>query len=179
MVGVDKLKAKLQDVFDMILPPMEEDYMVEETKEQEKSEPVQAAAETYARQEQYKVAGGDSVYVDRKSYEEERPAASYTERPQRPQFTVHTTRPAELSVQVYVPASFDHVTDIADDLRAQKACIVNYEKLEELEQRHISDFVNGVCYVMDGTVTRITERIYLYVPEGVDVSESIPYPIVD
>lgn len=178
MVGVDKLKAKLQDVFDMILPPMEEEYMAEEPKIQEKKETAHAASETYAHQEQYKVAGGDPVYVERKEYEQERPMA-YTERPQRPQFTVHTTRPVELSVQVFVPASFDHVTDIADDLRAQKACIVNYEKLEELEQRHISDFVNGVCYVMDGTVTRITDRIYLYVPDGVDVSESIPYPIVD
>ncbi len=178
MVGVEKLKAKLQDVFDMILPPMEEEYMAEEPKIREKKETDRAVSETYAHQEQYKVAGGDPVYVDHREYAQERPAG-YSERPQRPQFTVHTTRPAELSVQVFVPASFDHVTDIADDLRIQKACIVNYEKLEETEQRHISDFVNGVCYAMDGTVTRITERIYLYVPEGVDVSESIPYPIVD
>ena len=41
------------------------------------------------------------------------------------------------------------------------------------EQRRICDFVNGVCYVLDGCAKRISEQIVLYVPEGVDVDEAM------
>ena len=53
------------------------------------------------------------------------------------------------------------------------AVIVNYELVERAEQQRISDFVNGVCYVTDGRVEQISERIILYMPEGVDAEAAI------
>ena len=78
-----------------------------------------------------------------------------------------------LKVQIYAPNNFDQVTAIADDLKAGKACVVNYEKIEAAEQRRICDFVNGVCYVLDGCAKRVTGQIVLYVPAGVDVAEAM------
>ena len=74
-----------------------------------------------------------------------------------------------------VPRQLDGhpVTAIADDLRAKKAVIVNYEKVEAEQQRRICDFINGSCYVTDGGAKRISDYIVLYVPEGVNVSEAM------
>ena len=54
-----------------------------------------------------------------------------------------------------------------------KTTQVNYEKIEAAEQRRICDFVNGVCYVLDGCAKRVTGQIVLYVPAGVDVAEAM------
>ncbi len=94
--------------------------------------------------------------------------------PVRPQLTVHTTKIPELNIQIYVPQNFDQVTAIADDLKAKKSAVVNYERVEPADQRRICDFLNGVCYVADGEVKRISETMVLYVPEGVNITEAVP-----
>ena len=82
-------------------------------------------------------------------------------------------------MQIFAPKNFDQVTAIADDLKAGKACVVNYEQIEALEQRRICDFVNGVCYVLDGSAKRISNQIMLYVPNGVDVAEAMTMALTD
>ena len=103
------------------------------------------------------------------------PVLTPFERPQpvmpspRPQLSVRTTQVEELAVDIYVPTAFAQVAGIADDLVAKKAAIVNYERVEGSEQRRICDFINGVCYVLDGEARRISDGMVLYVPEGVNV----------
>lgn len=88
----------------------------------------------------------------------------------RPKLTVHTNKVQEMSIDIHVPQNFDQVRSVADALKESKACIVNYEKVEAPEQRRICDFLNGVCYVLEGDVRRISETMVLYVPNGVDIS---------
>lgn len=88
----------------------------------------------------------------------------------RPKLTVHTNKVQEMSIDIHVPQNFDQVRSVADGLKENKACIVNYEKVEAPEQRRICDFLNGVCYVIEGDVRRISETMVLYVPNGVDIS---------
>ena len=78
----------------------------------------------------------------------------------------------EFSVKIYHSANGSQVCAIADDILGNKAAVVNYEQLEEAEQRRICDFINGVCYASDGSVRMISDRIFLYVPAGIN-SEDI------
>lgn len=87
----------------------------------------------------------------------------------RPQFSVRANQVEELAVDIYVPTAFAQVAGIADDLIAKKAAIVNYERVEGNEQRRICDFINGVCYILDGEARRISDGMVLYVPTGVNV----------
>ena len=87
----------------------------------------------------------------------------------RPSLTV--VKPHDLTMKIYVPENFDQVVGIADDILDKKAAVVNYERVDNNEQRRISDFVNGVCYVTDGAVSMISEKIFLYMPAGVESSE--------
>lgn len=77
----------------------------------------------------------------------------------------------DMRIQIYTPQSFDAVSEIADDLKAKRSAIVNYERVEMSEQRRICDFLNGVCYVLNGEVRRITATMVLYVPDGVEISD--------
>lgn len=87
----------------------------------------------------------------------------------RPSLTV--VKPNDLTMKIYMPENFDQVSGIADDILNKKAAVVNYEKVNEADQRRISDFVNGVCYVTDGAVNMISEKIFLYLPAGVESGE--------
>lgn len=90
--------------------------------------------------------------------------------PSRPFLTLHKAQTTDLSVKIHVPHEFGDVRKIADDLKALRAVIVNFEEVEQAEQRRICDFTNGVCYMMDGQARRITESMVMYVPAGVNVT---------
>ena len=78
----------------------------------------------------------------------------------------------EFSVKIYHSVNGSQVCAVADDILSRKAAVVNYENLDESEQRRICDFINGVCYASDGSVRMISEKIVLYVPAGIN-SEDI------
>jgi cell division inhibitor SepF len=92
----------------------------------------------------------------------------------RPKLTVHTTKTPELAMEIHVPSNFDQVARIADDLLANRAAVVNYERVDLPEQRRICDFINGVSYVLDCEARRISDIMVIYVPSGVDVSSAKP-----
>ena len=78
----------------------------------------------------------------------------------------------EFSVKIYHSVNGSQVCAVADDILSRKAAVVNYEALDEAEQRRICDFINGVCYASDGSVRMISDKIVLYVPAGIN-SEDI------
>ena len=89
----------------------------------------------------------------------------------KPQLTV--VKGSGISVRINKPAKFEEVRIIADDLLKKNVVIVNYELVDKDEQVRISDFVNGVCYVTDGHVNPISEKIILYTPNGVDTEAAL------
>lgn len=93
---------------------------------------------------------------------------------QKPKMTLvaNNAKAQEMCIKIYTPQTFDNVSEIADALKAKRSAIVNYERVELAEQRRICDFLNGVCYVQDGEVRRITATMVLYVPDGVEISEA-------
>lgn len=87
----------------------------------------------------------------------------------KPNLTV--VKGSELAVRIYAPTDFNQVTKIADDILNRRAAVVNYESVGDEEKRQICDFVNGVCYATDGMASVISEKIVLYVPNGVDAGD--------
>ncbi len=77
----------------------------------------------------------------------------------------------EFVMKVYTPADYSQINGIADDILAHKAVVVNYEYVHTEEQRRICDYIDGVCYAVDGAVTKISEKIFLYVPAGISTSD--------
>ena len=80
-------------------------------------------------------------------------------------------------MEIHVPSNYEQVARIADDLLANRATIVNFERVEGNEQQRIFDFINGVSYVLDCAARRVSANLMLYVPNGVDVATAAPKPI--
>lgn len=69
-----------------------------------------------------------------------------------------------LSAQVFEDAKL-----AADGLKSGEHQIVNLEKATPQMCERIVDFLNGVTYALDGTVERVGERVYMFVPANVTV----------
>ncbi len=89
----------------------------------------------------------------------------------RPPLTVIENKARELDVKVYTPTKYDQAEVIAADILGKNAAVVNYEYVESALQLRICDFLNGVCYVTDGYTDKISEKIFLYIPDGVETAD--------
>ena len=183
----------LKKITDFIMPlePIEEEEEQEEervekksaAKEPAKSEPIKRAevpqmpqmeamnqSEPLMEMGKMRTAEGGSVAFGGMKYT----AYAMKEEPVikvKPQLTV--VKGSGMSVKIHKPMKFEEVQTIADDLLGNNVVIVNYELVDASGQRKINDFVNGVCYVTEGHVEQISERIVLYTPEGVDAEAAL------
>lgn len=81
--------------------------------------------------------------------------------------------PAALRVYVASPVSFDDAKYYADYLKSNVAVIVNYDKVDENTQERISDFLNGILYVLNGSSQRVSASVQMYLPANIDVSKEL------
>ncbi len=86
---------------------------------------------------------------------------------------VHTNPSVGLKMLIVTPAKYGDVRIYADHLKAKIALVINLTDVEAELQYAIKDFMDGVCYVMDGSSHRITDSIFLYVPTNVNVDKEL------
>lgn len=167
-------------VADIIMPIDNEEEEVAEKKEKEKEEqkplqmPTQAQnlAENVAARRAAMSAGGTSytttantATVNGVNY------TAYTDTSKNNRPNLQIIKAPEFVIKIYVPADYSQINGIADDILAHKAVIVNYEYVHTEEQRRLCDYIDGVCYAVDGAVTKISDKIFLYVPAGINSSD--------
>ena len=185
----------LKRVTDFLMPVEEEEVVKTESARKEEQEDADERMMSTESYEERRVSNGASIpYASaeppmypsagtRRSLHSasmyNAPRTRVTAQQKRPKLTVHTTQIPSLNVKIYVPRSFDQVQEIADDLKAGRAVLVNYERVELEEQRRLCDFINGVCYIMNGEVKRVSTSMVLYAPDGVNVYEAEPIPLQD
>ncbi|SMC75724.1 cell division protein SepF [Sporomusa malonica] len=91
----------------------------------------------------------------------------------RPKLKVHSQSAGNLKVIVDLPTDFDDVQAYADYLRNSVAVVVNYQQVDIATQQRMSDFLNGVCYVLGGSVQLISEQVVLYAYANIEVDKKI------
>jgi cell division inhibitor SepF len=92
------------------------------------------------------------------------PASSKQAQPLRLQMAKGGRVAVRLNAQVFEDAKV-----AADGLKGGEQQIVNLEKATPQMAERIIDFLNGVCYALDGTVERVGERVYMFVPANIVV----------
>lgn len=75
------------------------------------------------------------------------------------------------SIIVSTPEHFDDAPSICDLIKQRKSVVVNMENVEGREAQRIMDFLVGVAYSVKGDIQPITNRIYVMVPENVNVTD--------
>ena len=170
MVVMDWLKK----VTDIIMPPVDTEEEFNEGKVEAKPEQQVNSQQVNTQQTQAKnlvetmatrraMAGGGVSNVSAM------PVMSTTASVSRPNLKL--IKPPEFIMKVYQPSDYSQIKNVSDDILAHKATVVNYESVPSDDQRRICDYIDGLCYAVDGTVTQISEKIYLYVPAGIRTSD--------
>ena len=180
MIVSDWVK-KITDILMPIEEPNDEEYV--ETKKVEARE-TESKAQPEIKEVKRAAVGGGAAYakvttsetgtmsVGGKRYVAYETPAPVTSEKSDDQPNLKVVRSPEFSVKIYHSINGSQVCAVADDILGRKAAVVNYEQLDEAEQRRICDFINGVCYASDGSVRMISDKIFLYAPAGIN-SEDI------
>ncbi|AQS58332.1 cell division protein SepF [Desulforamulus ferrireducens] len=81
---------------------------------------------------------------------------------------IHANR--QMRVVVCEPASFDEAQNIADNLKNRRAVVVNLEKAGAEQARRIVDFVSGTTFALSGSMEKVGNSIFLFVPSNIDIT---------
>ena len=96
------------------------------------------------------------------------PAAGQNPRRQTHPLRLQMARGGKVAIRLNAQV-FEDAKMAADGLKGGEYQIVNLERATPQMAERIIDFLNGVCYALDGTVERIGEKVYMFVPANVIV----------
>ena len=77
---------------------------------------------------------------------------------------------SQFKMVVIEPNGFEECPKLVDSLKAKKPVIINLENLETDIARKIFDFLSGATYALNGNVQKVTNHIFVFAPENVDVT---------
>ena len=75
----------------------------------------------------------------------------------------------QMQVVLVKPERFETAAEIADQLRAKRAVLINLETTPKEVTRRLVDFLSGVAYAIDGKVKKIAANTYIITPPNVDL----------
>ncbi|MBR5947537.1 MAG: cell division protein SepF [Clostridia bacterium] len=105
------------------------------------------------------------------NYEAEEPEQERRQSTRRSTQTNVTAFPGAYSGKliVYRPVSYEDTQNIIDNLKAQKAVIVNMEQIDVEVAQRILDFMSGASYAVNGRVYKVSSRIFIVAPASVNI----------
>lgn len=75
-----------------------------------------------------------------------------------------------LNIMVRTPKSFADVREYADSLMGGCALMVSFEAVDAALKNRIFDYLNGVSYIVNASVSAVSDDLLLYAPEQVEVN---------
>ena len=105
------------------------------------------------------------------SYESEEPEQERRQSIRRSNQANVTAFPGAYSGKliVYRPVSYEDTQNIIDNLKAQKAVIVNMEQIDVEVAQRILDFMSGASYAVNGRVYKVSSRIFIVAPANINI----------
>jgi cell division inhibitor SepF len=89
-----------------------------------------------------------------------RAVPSGVERPAAPQVKIHTIE----------PRNYAEAQSIADKFKAGQPVIMNLLATDAALCKKLLDFAAGLTYGLDGSIQRVSDKVYMLSPRNVDVS---------
>lgn len=86
---------------------------------------------------------------------------------------VVNTQPSRMELLNLTMLNYDMTEEIAEYIKNRKPIIVNMEKLDPPERQRAVDFLTGACSVLNGNIERVTDTIFIFAPEHVNVSQTL------
>ena len=71
------------------------------------------------------------------------------------------------------PTCYDEVEGIGEYLKNKKSIIVNLENVGKEDARRILDFMSGAAFMVEGTIQKVSNLIYLMTPKNVEIQNDL------
>ncbi len=76
------------------------------------------------------------------------------------------------SLNILYPESFDEARNVCNNIKENVAVIVNLENMKKDLGQRIVDFVSGAIFALDGSITKISNGIFVVAPNTFSVEEN-------
>lgn len=87
--------------------------------------------------------------------------------------TLMSAEASNTKVCLFEPRVFSETQDIADELKNERATLVNLSKVDQGPKKRIVDFLSGTVYALDGDIQKVGADIFLCTPNSVGVEGEI------
>lgn len=67
------------------------------------------------------------------------------------------------------PEEFNDSPEICDNLKSGVTVVVNMETVEASDAKKIFDFLSGAIYVLEGSMKKVADNVFILAPKGVDI----------
>lgn len=74
-----------------------------------------------------------------------------------------------MKICIHEPLNYEESPKMVDDLKANKAVVLNFEQLEMGVKRQIFDFVSGGLYAVGGKMQKVNKDIFILAPPNVEI----------
>ncbi len=71
------------------------------------------------------------------------------------------------------PTCYEDVEEIGAYLKNKKSVIINLENVGKEDARRILDFLSGATFMIEGTIQKVSNLIYLMTPKNVEIQNDI------
>ncbi|MEG1705142.1 MAG: cell division protein SepF [Clostridia bacterium] len=71
------------------------------------------------------------------------------------------------------PNCYEDVQEIGEYLKTRKSVIINLESVSKEDARRILDFMSGSTFIVEGTIQKVSNLIYLVTPRNVEIQNDV------
>ncbi|MBA2308647.1 MAG: cell division protein SepF [Pseudonocardiales bacterium] len=120
------------------------------------------------------VRGALAMDADVDDYRDPEPTASFRE-PARPT-SLRPSMPLERGpicrITTLQPRSYDEARTVGERYREGSPVIMNLTDLDDAAAKRLVDFAAGLAFALRGSIEKVTSRVFLLSPPGVEVAPS-------
>ena len=111
--------------------------------------------------------------ISNKAFTEVVPPLDFTQAKSNTNARASMNQSTPFKMVVIEPKSLEECRRLVDNLRARKPVIINLERVETELARKMFDFLGGATYALSGNVQRVTQNIFIFAPNNVNINAKL------
>lgn len=127
----------------------------------------------YNGEEEQDIEENEEGRVRRKSFKDIERDSQYSSSNIQSKVIPMNTAVSSSKMVITQPTCYDEVEGIGEYLKAKKSIIVNLENVGKEDARRILDFMSGAAFMVEGSIQRVSNLIYLITPKNVEIQNDL------
>jgi cell division inhibitor SepF len=124
-------------------------------------------------EEEQEVEETTPTYKSRRNFSEIENGSPYSAKNIQSKVIPMNTAVSSSKMVITQPNCYEDVQEIGEYLKSRKAVIVNLESVSKEDARRILDFMSGATFIVEGTIQKVSNLIYLMTPRNVEIQNDV------